>query len=91
MKVKKIIGLLVIPVSIGLIFSVQGVRAEKKPENNRQFSLQTDSVKEKFNYAAQDSTKWNKHKSIVALYGKATFSCENFDLTANEIVFNKNT
>lgn len=88
MNVKKI-ARLVIPMSVGLIFSAQAFCAEKK--SNSVITLQTDSLKGKVIYSAKDSTKLNDNKTIISLFGKATLNCKKFDLKANEIVFNKKT
>lgn len=51
----------------------------------------TDHVKPVLKYSARDSTTFSKDKSILSLYGDAKLSDSNFQLTADEISYNKTT
>lgn len=50
-----------------------------------------DHVKPLLQYSARDSTKFSKDKSTLSLYGDAKLSDSNFQLTADEISYNKTT
>lgn len=54
-------------------------------------AIRSDSLIEKIEYSAQGSTSLNKDRSILSLYGKAKFSCRNFYITGDEIIYNKIT
>ncbi len=51
----------------------------------------TDKTNDKVEYAAKDSTKYSKDKSIVYLYGKAKVKYTGFELEADYIRYNSKT
>lgn len=53
-------------------------------------SFQNDQD-DRIKYSATDSTKVDKGKSTIALYGKANLSCKRLSVTADEIIFNRKT
>ena len=54
-------------------------------------TIKPDSLIEKIEYSAQGSTTLSKDRSILSLYGKAKFTCKNFYITGDEIIYNKIT
>ena len=50
-----------------------------------------NKVKTDVAYSAQDSVKMSSDKSIVTLYGKAKLDYKNFNISADEATYNKNT
>ena len=48
-----------------------------------------DTLIGKISYSAQGTTSLIENKTILTLKGEAKFSCTNYDITADEIVYNK--
>lgn len=83
-------------VALIALFSVQTLYAENRPviesfinTNHIVNKLKTDSVKNKIEYSAQDSMILSKDNSVITLYGQVKFNCASFNITADEIAFDK--
>jgi hypothetical protein len=86
MKIPAYIPALSACLSLITFFSMQAVHAEKNrnPIYTVLAITPTDSLnKAGISWSAVDSTRVNKDKSIIFLYGKAKFTCPNFNLSAD--------
>lgn len=75
-----------------LVFSIIALQAKNSSDGIKDtYAPPPDSLAHRITYTAQDSTRFNKNKSIITLYGNARFNCNNFQLSADEITINKTT
>ncbi|QNK64778.1 hypothetical protein H7F33_09990 [Pedobacter sp. PAMC26386] len=54
-------------------------------------TLKTDTLKDKVEYSANEYVTFSKDKNVLSLYGKAQLNSKNFNITGDEIVYNKTT
>lgn len=90
-KLKYVLGILLVFIISNTIHANATFKNGSQPVMNHAKEQFTDSLKHKLEYSATDSIKYNRDQSIVSLYGHAILNCTNFNITADEIVFNKST